>query len=75
MRDGEDINMIMHKDFKANCKENYREIKKSIVNLQKECQCGEKWVYFLAQLGKLSWVFTVCLLNICNKIAFVSNIT
>jgi hypothetical protein len=29
MRDGE-INMIMHKDFKANCKENYREIKKAL---------------------------------------------
>jgi hypothetical protein len=28
--DGEDINMIMHKDFKANCKENYSEIKKTL---------------------------------------------
>lgn len=30
MKDGEDINMTMHKDFKTNCKENYRETKKAL---------------------------------------------
>jgi hypothetical protein len=42
MRDGEDINMIMHKDFKANCKENYRETKNALKTSKKNVNVVRK---------------------------------
>jgi hypothetical protein len=66
----------IQKRFKSQLRKDYEKIKMHLFCIiQKECRCGEKWIYFLAKLWKLTWVFVICLLNICNKIAFASNIT